>query len=166
MAPSIRISRKAALVFLRLTEEVGHPSEERFADELRAALKPKKAVVGARRVKRAKKATKGAQTKAIRAEVMARADGTCELCAEAVPTEMHHVFGKARVPQSVSNCMALCMWCHRSLTDNARGAVQSWGLVARVLKRLGYEAEAQRAWKQKEYCQGKAELSAGLAVAP
>jgi hypothetical protein len=99
----------------------------RVAAELRSALKPRtrKAFVTAptRKQTKAKKGrTKKAQTKDIRAAVMARADGKCEACGRPpsfFSLEMDHFFGRVRVKQSERNCWGLCHVCHEDKTKNS-----------------------------------------------
>jgi 5-methylcytosine-specific restriction endonuclease McrA len=67
------------------------------------------------------------ETSAIRAAVMKRADGRCEVCGASEapynPLHMHHTVmgsGKRRQQQNVSNCVALCMGCHRKAHGEKR----------------------------------------------
>jgi hypothetical protein len=134
MAPSVKISRKTAMGLLGFsTLALLKPAEERLFRELHAAIKasgPKKFVKAARKVKRAKKATKKEETAEIWAQVMARADGLCECgCGyqfgPMIVAELDHFFPKARTRQSVATCWALTSACHRLKTRNEPSA-EDW----------------------------------------
>ncbi len=123
MSASVRISRKAAVA---LEHHLFHCiPEDRAYLELVAALKPKRSVVAARKVKRAKKATKREQTSAIRFAVAERAHGKCECCGQFLVfangvsySEMDHFWGRAKAVQSAQNCWMLCRDCHYLKTNN------------------------------------------------
>lgn len=83
--------------------------------------------------KRPKKKDYG--TKAIRAAVFKRANRLCEFCPWIPPRyahELHHLeggSGRRRERQSVSNCVALCLSCHREYHSDPwefRGRVVAW----------------------------------------
>lgn len=89
----------------------------------------------------------------IRSAVLARAAGVCECgCGDPLVlsfdgvAELDHFFGRARVPEAVSNCWALRRNCHGEKTDN-RPSAASWlqKFIAHA-NRHGYENEAGRAW--------------------
>jgi hypothetical protein len=128
--------------------------------ELRAALQPRAKSSAVRKTEK-KRRTKGAETKAIRAAVMERAGGACEVCGGAGPLDLHHAFGRIRVPQAKSNCVALCRRCHDELTRNYPTAAHWWGLMSMLFARLGLGEESHRALRQAHYSEAKAELSEG-----
>jgi 5-methylcytosine-specific restriction endonuclease McrA len=124
-------------------------------EALEAALAPS-AKAKARRKKQAdekklRPSRKSAETAAIRGEVFRRAGGVCELCAvrhhgdARVATDLHHVFGRRRIKQSASNCMALCRLCHLDITNNRPSADACWREVGTLLRYRGHDAEAERA---------------------
>lgn len=129
--------------------------ERRLFDELRAALslKPKSSAVKKTEKRRR---TKGAETKEIRAWVMARAGGRCEMCRTRTPTDMHHAFGRVRVRQATNNCLALCRDCHHQLTKNLPDAESAWLTVGDIFDRLDLFVEAAKAKGNAEYAKAKA----------
>jgi hypothetical protein len=56
----------------------------------------------------------------IRAEVMRRAAGTCELCHNDKVHEVHHLIGGAmrRKMEATNTCIGLCLTCHRNVHDS------------------------------------------------
>jgi 5-methylcytosine-specific restriction endonuclease McrA len=164
MAPSVRISRKTAKALLTYFEA---NAEYEWAPpgplgELRAALKPKRSVVAARARKASKRRTKKEETAEIRAAVMARADGVCEMCSTARPLQLHHAFGRVRVRQATSNCLGICDCCHHDLTNNEGGAAHCWEKVGDTFASLCEHESAGRAWRNQAYAESKDELSAGV----
>jgi 5-methylcytosine-specific restriction endonuclease McrA len=113
-------------------------------DAIDAALKPKRALRPARARRVLKKKTKKEQTSEIRAEVFARAFGACEMCG-APATELEHAFGRVRVPQAVSNCLALCRGCHVARTNSRPSALYWWTKYAAHFASHRYDAEESRA---------------------
>jgi 5-methylcytosine-specific restriction endonuclease McrA len=89
----------------------------RKAEELIERFKKKRRPMPLRkREKLADRAAKNEETTAIREEVFRRANGRCEFCGVNQPAEMHHLengIGRRRQLQAVSNCVAICMLCHR-----------------------------------------------------
>ena len=98
-----------------------------------------------RKAVKAEKKTKALETSEIRRAVFLRADGRCEICLASRPAELHHAFGRIRVRQSISNCLAVCNWCHRAVTENDPSAAECWGWIAAAFGRLGLAAEAELA---------------------
>lgn len=148
---SVRISLKTARALLEMLGE--HPWSDnqqavlRAGEELRAAMAPKrsKAVSGPtrRQARETKRLTKKEETAAIRAEVLRRAEGICELCESAGADDLHHAFGRVRQRQSVSNTLAVCRPCHRALTNNVGGAAHWLDLQAMRFRNLGYAETAR-----------------------
>lgn len=69
--------------------------------------------------------------KEIREAVFERAQYTCEACKAAPATELDHFRGRAKAPESVANCWALCRPCHRNKTDNVGGRIEWLSIYAR-----------------------------------
>lgn len=147
MTASVRISRRAAEGLLSYIDTLHSQGEAVWSrahlDELRRALEVRPKSSQVKRTEKKRRA-KSASTKEIRAAVMERADGKCEACGVSPPTDLHHVFGRVRVPQSVRNCLALCRVCHSRFTDNMPSAVVCWGFAAQLLRGLGFIPEAER----------------------
>lgn len=129
------------------------PGEARAWEELAAgiaaATRVRPARTATRKAKASKRATKREETAAIRAAVMERAAGKCEACflsfGPLLTPELDHFFGRARVPQAVSNCWALCRVCHRNKTDGSPSPEEWCGRFISHCQRYGYAAEASRA---------------------
>jgi hypothetical protein len=76
------------------------------------------------------------RTAAVRAEVVKRADGHCEMCGNMddprYPLEMHHLLagrGRRRWDQAASNCLMVCPFCHDVCGGRilyAEGFLRSW----------------------------------------
>ena len=65
--------------------------------------------------KRAKCEAHGAETKKLRAEAWARADGRCEICGDHEPPHLHHIEGgrgRKRKRQRIDNVILLCTLDH------------------------------------------------------
>jgi hypothetical protein len=150
MSPAtIRISARSARVILEAicTDDMLGPREHRAINEMRSALAPSPKRVTAKRAakqrRESKRATKREQTAAIRATVFERADGLCEFACGREATDLHHSFGRVRVPQSTENCLALCRSCHRALTANRPSARYWFECQAEVFRRLGHKATSE-----------------------
>lgn len=88
-------------------------------------------------------------TKRLRAAIFARARGRCEAgCGRFITPEsghMDHFFGRAKQPESVENCWALCLACDEAKTVNSPNA-RTWLLAfMRFADRYGYGLEYERA---------------------
>lgn len=97
----------------------------------------------AEKVRGQKKRAKAAGTKGIRAAVMLRANGLCELCQMGPADELHHVFGRVRQRQSEINCLGICRGCHFNVTHSIPTAVYWVDRQADVFERLGFLANAK-----------------------
>lgn len=90
-----------------------------------------------------------AETKRIRAAVFARAKGRCECgCRRWITSEsgqLDHQFGRAKVPQAVSNCWALSIACHEAKTLNHPSAAAWLQRFAWHAGKHGYLAERELA---------------------
>lgn len=134
-----------------------------------------------RAAKKAKKAKKGRDTAKVRSHVFKRAEGRCErrmvldvtpdgpsgevpgatlvprttvIRCGSMPTELHHVFGRARAESSY-DCLALCRQCHRDLHLERIGAVRAWTDVVATLKALGLPTdEAEKLVLKARYKEG------------
>lgn len=86
--------------------------------------------------------------KKLRGSVFSRADGACECCGKFITEEsgrLDHFFGRAKVPEAVSNCWALCLTCDVAKTANEPTA--AFWLVAFIAhaRRYCFDAEQARA---------------------
>jgi hypothetical protein len=150
MTASIRISRKAAELFL-LEIEHGNgtqfPDVERAAEEIRKALN--KPTSSARKKTQARKRTRRAETKSIREAVAARANGFCECGCGRVTRwavgHLDHFFGRGKTPQSVENCWWLAPECDRAKTENVPNAAHWLQLFIKRCDRHGHFFEAAKA---------------------
>jgi 5-methylcytosine-specific restriction endonuclease McrA len=159
MSGRVSISRRAARLLLGMLGVARlHPYETDAVDELKAALAPKKAKpwATAKKLKAAKHKAKRDETAEIRAAVMKRAElGTasnisgplCEVCRVWRASDMHHAFGRVRVRQSVTNCVAVCRRCHDRIGRNEPNAFECWRELFHHFRRNGYGAEAAQAEK-------------------
>ena len=89
-----------------------------------------------------------AATKRLRRAVFARACNACENCGQWVTEEsghLDHQFGRAKVPEAVSNCWALCVRCDLQKTVNEPSASFWLARIERHANRYGYTAEAELA---------------------
>lgn len=153
---TIRLSLRAAktlLTDLAARSDVGLGVARAFAElesSISKAERTSSRRVLARKPKAEKKAAKRDETSAIREAVFARATtfaghARCEFCDMNHATDLHHVFGRIRVRQSVENTMAVCRWCHRRVTDNQPSAAHWLERTIRHLERYGYVAEVAKA---------------------
>ncbi len=164
----VSISARAAKLLLGvadgLLEEglVLHSYEVDAINELRSALAPKKVKPWAttKKIKAAKKKTKREETAEIRARVMARAGGVCEICEYTpVSLDLHHGFGRVRVRQSVENTLAICRNCHQLLTNNDPSGEYWWTRVADAFAHLGLHQSAARARARLQFIQTRKALT-------
>ncbi len=87
-------------------------------------------------------------TGAIRQAVFARACGECEACGVYIDEEigrLDHFFGRAKVAEAVSNCLALCQACDHEKTTSKPSAVWWLTRFIEIASRHGYAAEIERA---------------------
>jgi hypothetical protein len=140
---TIRLSRYHAELLLR-AYEASPISSNVVGQELQRALtsRPKSS---AKKKADAKRRTKAQETRAIRAKVFARSTFGCEFGCGAGATDLHHVFGRVRVKQSVETCLAVCRGCHWKITENNPSAAYWWSRAVGVLAALGYTESANRA---------------------
>lgn len=117
---------------------------------IESAAKPKRSVVARKKVTAKRRREKSKDTKSIRSEVMARADGVCECgCGMGFdfksPAQLDHQFGRVRAKQSVANCWALRADCHLAKTRNRPSA--EWWLqkFAKHAEKHGYHEEFRTA---------------------
>lgn len=144
---------------------LGYPGAGGAANELAAALKPKRSVKLAATRRTAKRETKKEETARIREAVMARCAGYCEWCGTAGPDrrlELDHFFGRVRVQQSERTCWMLCPACHFSKTRNVPSATVWLERFIGHAGSLGYHEEAGMATRRLGMVQARAELSAGV----
>jgi 5-methylcytosine-specific restriction endonuclease McrA len=90
---------------------------------------------------------KAKATALLRREVFARAAGKCEACCKPLGDsgQMDHQWGRAKAPQSASNCWALCLPCHDGKTNN-RPAAAFWIRRFQVhCRKYGFTVELSRA---------------------
>ena len=83
--------------------------------------------------------------KRLRAVVVLRSDGLCEICLRARDLEPHHLFGRAKVPESESNVIMLCGGldgCHRRFHDAKPSARVWWERFTAWASLTGYKATA------------------------
>jgi len=149
---TVRISLPLRLA--RWLSDVGMDTEVRGCAEVREleraiahAERAAKTRTALRKPKESKRKAKQTETSSIRAAVMTRAGGRCESCQafSQQPLQLDHFFGRAKVPQAVSNCWALCWYCHRAKTDNHLGAPRWLESFAGHCVRNGFKAELDRA---------------------
>ena len=102
----------------------------------------------------------------IRAAVFEWANGWCEAgCCTRIDEEsgqLDHFFGRAKVPEKVSNCLALCAECHVHKTCNHPDS--EWWVRHFLLHAISFDYldEAERALIRLRTIKAKAQLSAGL----
>lgn len=151
----ISISLKTARAIVRALDEAGEFLAATVAEELRAAMKPKPAVKSAERRRSAKRATKKEETADIRAAVMERAGGACEICGahetNLSPLELHHALGRVRARQAAENCLASCRSCHRNITENRPSADVVLLNQAAVFGRLGLHGTVGLLLKRRDF---------------
>lgn len=88
-------------------------------------------------------------TAKLRAAVFDRSNGWCECgCGEQISEatgEMDHFFGRAKVPQAISNCWALTRQCHAGKTSSRTSAKHWLECFVRHAVAHGYWPEVNRA---------------------
>lgn len=166
---SVRISAKAARALLSMNspDNLTDPLERRALEEVKAALRPRyKPKSGAQR-KREKKALLRAESEAMRAAVLKRSGGMCEVCRavdgyECAASEIHHVLGRARAVETEATCLSVCRACHRDITENKPSAAhwlaiqgfifEGWGHTetSKALRRSLARAEAKQIFRERE----------------
>ncbi len=120
MSPAI--SKRSASALLKIVENLVGTHDaavRRAAEELRHSLRVRPGLKLAKTRRANKKRAKTVETRSIRAEVMARADGVCECGCRTVfsalaPAEMDHFLPKGRYPQTVETCWLIRADCHRA----------------------------------------------------
>jgi len=106
---------------LRAIREVLRAADrEDLVKAVDSALRPKRAVTSARKVRRIKTAARRQKTSDIRDLVAARASGSCEACGSVHELQLDHFFGGSsrKALESVDTCWLLCAECHRQKTVN------------------------------------------------
>lgn len=94
--------------------------------------------------------------KRLRADVFTRADGNCEgPCGGYISAEtghLDHFFGRAKAPETLENCWALCVTCDDNKTNNRPfrlgstiGAADWCDLFYEHALKHGYHEAAERA---------------------
>lgn len=167
---SVRIPWEMAQAFARN----GGGYTPQYLDGLRAQLRemlrpsPKKAA--AKKAKRqrvvTKKATKKGETAAIREAVMARADGRCETCGgEELGLELHHALGRGKAKQAESNCLGVCVSCHRQITRNDPSASFWLQEQANVFRRMKHLRTAWSLENRREFVEAREKLSSAASEA-
>lgn len=91
-----------------------------------------------------------ASTKRLRAAVCKRAEGSCEHCGSWVGLDgeeahLDHAFGRAKVPEAVSNCWLLCIEDDSHKTLNQPSAAYWLIAFAAHCEKYGFAAEQERA---------------------
>lgn len=89
--------------------------------------------------------------KNIRKAVFRRAQGVCEFCSRSLGADderghLDHFRGRAKVPESVENCVALCLQCDARKTANSPSAAYWVDKYERHCTLHGYAEEV--AWAQ------------------
>lgn len=87
-----------------------------------------------------------AALKKIRAAVFKRASNCCENCGQWVTEEsghLDHMLGRAKAPESVENCWALCVRCDTARTANDPSGTHWYSRMERVAIRYGYAATVE-----------------------
>lgn len=150
--------RALSIVVAALADRDPNSAEGWAVARIRAAIQPTAKRSERQRKRRAAKTDKKAQraidTSRLRARVVERAEGRCEMQMQAgvagqvrcglAGTEMHHVYGRSRMPQHDDNCLLLCSAHHRLLTLNLPSAALCWTQVVETLQRLGLPTLAAR----------------------
>ena len=78
----------------------------------------------------------------LKAILILRSDGLCEICLRARDLEPHHLFGRAKVPESEANVIMLCPVCHRAFHDARPSAREWWQRFTAWASLTGYKATA------------------------
>jgi hypothetical protein len=125
------------------------PEVSGFIAAIDSALSPRRGVAKKRQQKRAARKTKNIATAHIRAEVFARAENQCEAhlpggrC-RGPAAHLDHFWGRAKAPQTIFNCWALCVICDREKTHN-RPDADFWVVsFSDHCQGHGYESEYRR----------------------
>lgn len=87
-------------------------------------------------------------SKVIRPAIFIRSKGRCEACGRHITEEsMHgdHFFGRAKVPESITNCWCLCLTCDTAKTTSKPSAAQWLQRFAWHCGKHGYAAERELA---------------------
>lgn len=98
-----------------------------------------------------------AAIKALRAAVFARAGGFCESCGIAHGESGHldHFFGRAKAPETIENCWALCLKCdHEKTTNDPSSAAWCDRFYLHAVKH-GYHEAAERAVQKLRWQEAK-----------
>ena len=99
-----------------------------------AALKGKRAVAKAKKLRLSKKEIRKREVSDLRTIVMTRAQGRCESCGGEMHSEswrgvleLDHFLGGSnrRFLESIETCWALCSWCHQRKT-RLQPSAESW----------------------------------------
>ncbi len=162
MNRTVKLSWRAAILLRDFLQSVdGAPA--RSMNELLIGLQKRVPSSVKRAEKEAKKKTKKAETADIRAAVMERAGGSCEICGahetNLSPLELHHALGRAKATQRDGNCLGICRTCHRNMTDNRPSAAGVFRIQAEVFGRLGLHGTAGLLLKRAEFVESRAALS-------
>lgn len=82
---------------------------------------------------------------AVRMDAIARAGGKCEWCGGPGPFEIHHLdYSHLGEPEELDDVRCLCVPCHRSAHDPARGETRRIGeLLPGALARIPREGPAK-----------------------
>lgn len=93
------------------------------------------------------------ETAAIRAFIIDRSKGLCEVCSHP-GFEMDHVFGR-RVQQTIRNCWWLCRECHYMKTNNKPSAIAWWKLFMGHCYRYDFDKEGDQAFARIDWLRAK-----------
>jgi hypothetical protein len=160
MSATIRLSLRFAKDLLQFGEEFadvpGNPIHA--LAELRAALaKASRASTTRaqlRKPKQAKRQAKRVATRDVRAAVLKRARGACELCGGLWHLTLDHFEGIAR-SESLETCWLLCWRCHREKTDNKPNAAHWLEAFGKHCAKHGYSEAEARARKRMAFVQAR-----------
>lgn len=142
--------------------------EQRAVEELRQGGKTKRSVKVARKERTTKRETKKERTQKLRAALIARSGGACEVRAEclgATGCDTQHALGRKGLPDGPHNCLWSCRPCHRWLTGPAEETPEAFRVQALAFGRLGHLDAAGVLLKKAEWAAAKIEARAGLASA-
>jgi hypothetical protein len=163
MSATIRLSLRFAKELLEFGEEFadvpGNPTQA--LDELEAAIAKASRASATRaqlrKPKQAKRKAKREATRDVRAAVVKRARGECELCGGFWHLTLDHFEGIAR-SESLETCWLLCWGCHREKTDNKPDAAWWAGAFAKHCARHGYSEAEARARKRLQFVRARGAL--------